>query len=133
MNKMKENRMSFTSDHLIDQIIDGRKTASVEWLEKQDEIDEWDSALKVGDVYTVCDSHRTPMCKIRIVAIELCCWNEIPERLWKGETNSNADEFRKDHIKYFNNPEDGFEFLAYYFELIEKIENPNQTLLDCVG
>lgn len=37
--------MSFTSDHLIDQIIEGRKTASVEWLDKQGELNEWDSDL----------------------------------------------------------------------------------------
>lgn len=116
---MKENRMSFPSDHLIDQIIEGRKTASVEWLEKQGELDEWDSALKVGAVYTVCDSNRIPRCKIRVVAMELCRWDKILERLWKGEFNSCADEFRKDHIEFFNGPEDDFEFLAYYFELTE--------------
>lgn len=33
--------MSFTSDHLIDQIIEGRKTT--EWLDKQGELEEWDS------------------------------------------------------------------------------------------
>ena len=32
---MTENRMSFSSNKLIDQIIEGRKTASVEWLENQ--------------------------------------------------------------------------------------------------
>ena len=118
--------MSFSSDHLIDQIIEERKTASVEWLENQGELNEWDSALKVGDVYTVCDSRRIPKCRIRVVAIELCRWDSIPERLWKGETNSNANEFRNDHTEYFNDPEDAFEFIAYYFELIEKIEIPKQ-------
>ena len=68
---MKEYRMSFTSDHLIDQIIDGRKTASVEWLDKQGELNEWDRALKTGRVYTVCDSNRIPKCKIRVVEMEL--------------------------------------------------------------
>ena len=118
---MKEYRMSFTSDHLIDQVIDGRKTASVEWLDKQGELDEWDSALKTDRVYTVCDSNRIPKCKIRVVAMEQCRWDAIPERLWKGETNANADEFRADHCEYFDNPKDDFEFLAYYFELIEMI------------
>lgn len=26
-------------------------------------------------------------------------------------------EFKKDHIEYFENPSDDFEFVAYYFEL----------------
>ena len=120
--------MSFTKDHLIDQIIAGRKTARVEWLEKQGELDEWDSALKVGDIYTVCDSRRISRCKIQVVTMELCRWDNIPERLWKGEMNLNANEFRKDHIEYFNDPDEDFEFLAYYFELTEKIENPMQKL-----
>ncbi len=29
-----------------------------------------------------------------------------------------ADEFRADHIEYFDNPEDDFEFIAYYFNLV---------------
>ncbi len=118
---MKEYCMSFTSDHLIDQIIDGRKTASVEWLDKQGELNEWDSTLKTGRVYTVCDSNKNPKCKIRVVEMELCRWDAIPERLWKGETNANADEFRADHAEYFDDPKNDFEFLAYYFELMEKL------------
>ncbi len=118
---MNEYRMSFTSDHLIDQIIEGRKTASVEWLDQQGELNEWDSALKTGRVYAVCDSNRIPKCKIRVVAMELCRWDAIPERLWNGETNANADEFRADHGEYFDDPKDDFEFLAYYFELLEQL------------
>jgi uncharacterized protein YhfF len=56
-------------------------------------------------------------CTIRITAMELCRWGAIPERLWRGETNTSADEFRADHIDYFENPVDDFEFVAYYFEL----------------
>ncbi|MFH1373109.1 MAG: hypothetical protein ABII79_04875 [bacterium] len=54
---------------------------------------------------------------IRIVAMELCRWDSIPERLWRGETNVSADGFRADHIDYFDNPDNDFEFVAYYFEL----------------
>lgn len=116
---MTEKRMSFTSDHLIDQIIEGRKTASVEWLDQQDELDEWDSELRVGDVYTVCDSQRQPRCRIRVTSLRLCQWDSIPEWLWRGETNTNADEFREDHVDYFNDPEDEFEFVGYEFELVD--------------
>ncbi len=117
-----ENRMSFTFDRLIDQIIDGRKTASAERVEDQGELDEWDSALRVGDTYTVCDSKRIPRCKIRVTSIRLCRWDSIPEWLWKGETEESADEFREDHIELFDTPEDDFEFIGYEFELIEVLD-----------
>lgn len=112
------HRISFSSDHLIDQIIEGRKTASAEWIQKQGELDEWDSALEVGSIYTVCDSQRVPRCTIRITSIRLCRWDSIPEWLWKGETNETPEEFRADHVEYFDHPEDHFEFIGFEFELV---------------
>ncbi len=119
---MKTTRkMSFQYDHLIDQIIEGRKTASVEWMQRQGEIDEWDSALEVGSIYTVCDSQRTPRCTIRVTSIRLCQWDDIPEWLWKGETNNTPEEFKSDHLEYFNHPDHDFEFVGYEFELVNII------------
>ena len=97
--------------------MEGRKTASAEWMQKQGELDEWDSALEVGSVYTVCDSQRIPRCTIRITSIRLCRWDRIPEWLWKGETNDNPEEFRVDHVQYFDDPQDDFEFIGFEFEL----------------
>jgi len=114
-------RMSFSFDRLIDQIIEGRKTASAEWMQRQGELDEWDSALEVGAVYTVCDSQRTARCTIRVTSIRLCRWGGIPEWLWRGETNSTPDEFRADHVEYFENPGNDFEFVGYEFELVDVI------------
>ena len=51
--------------------------------------------------------------------MELCRWSHIPERLWRGETNNDADEFRDDHIDYFENPDDDYEFITYYFVNID--------------
>ena len=113
----RPNRITFSSDHLIEQIIEGRKTASAEWMQKQGELDEWDSALEVGSVYTVCDSQRTPRCTIRVTSIRLCQWHSIPEWLWRGETNDNPEEFRTDHLEYFDNPGPDFEFVGFEFEL----------------
>ncbi|MEO0794791.1 MAG: ASCH domain-containing protein [Verrucomicrobiota bacterium] len=121
MKTPTDKRMSFTMDRLIDQIIDGRKTASADWLHDQGELDEWDSALVVGDFYTVCDSKRIPRCVIRITMMALCRWTDIPEWLWRGETNDCPQEFRDDHIEYFNDPTDDFEFVGYEFELVEVI------------
>jgi uncharacterized protein YhfF len=80
-------RIQFVSYHLIEQIIEQRKTASVIHLENvtRDE-DEYNHALMVGEFYDVYDSKLVTRCTIRITAIELCQWNNIPERLWRGET-----------------------------------------------
>ena len=37
-----------------------------------------------------------------------------------NQTNTDADEFRADHVEYFDDPSDDFEFVAYYFELAHK-------------
>jgi uncharacterized protein YhfF len=113
-------RIQFVSDHLIEQINEKNKTASVARLDNlgRDE-DEYNHALIVGEFYDVYDSKLIRRCTIRITSIELCRWDDIPERLWRGEANENADEFREDHKEYFDYPPDGFEFAAYYFQLIK--------------
>ena len=116
---MMEHRMTFTFDRLIDQIIEGRKTATVERIEEQGYLDEWDTGLGIGYVYTVHDSERAPRCRIKVVRLELCRWDAIPEWLWRGEANQNADEFRDDHVDYFGNPGPGFEFVGVEFQLVE--------------
>jgi len=115
--------MQFVSDSLVQQIVEGRKTASVVEVGEVDlKEDEYDDALVVGEYYDVYDSKLANRVTIRIVAMELCRWDAIPERLWRGETNENADGFREDHLDYFGNPDDDFEFVAYYFERVESAE-----------
>ncbi len=102
----------------MEQIIKGEKTASVVSLEEVDlDEDEYNHSLVVGHSYEVYDSQLKPRCAIRVTAMELCRWDNIPERLWRGETNTDADEFKADHVDYFDDPSDDFEFVAYYFEL----------------
>jgi uncharacterized protein YhfF len=114
-------RIQFVSDRLVEQIINGEKTASVVNLEEVDvDEDEYNHALVVGHYYEVYDTQLKPRCTIRVTAMELCRWDNIPERLWRGETNTDAAEFRTDHIDYFNKPSDDFKFIAYYFELVHK-------------
>lgn len=106
------------SDALVEQVIEGRKTASVVALDEVDvKEDEYNDALVVGQFYDVYDGALVKRATIRIVAMELCRWNAIPERLWRGETNVSADEFRADHVDYFDDPSNDFEFVAYYFEV----------------
>ena len=112
-------RIEFVSDRLVEQIIEGRKTASVVLLEEVDvDEDEYNHSLVVGHYYEVYDSQRISRCVIRINGMELCRWDDIPDRLWMGETNKDADEFKTDHIDYFEDPRDDFEFIAYYFHLV---------------
>ena len=119
MNRPRR-RMQFVSDALVQQIVEGLKTASVAALDEIDvKEDEYNDALVVGEYYDVYDSKLVKRATIRIVAMELCRWDAIPERLWRGETNENADGFRKDHVDYFGNPDEDFEFAAYYFERVE--------------
>ncbi len=120
MKKTKNKCIQFVSDTLVQQIIEGRKTASVVTLGEVDVADgDYDDPLVVGEYYDVYDNSLVVRATIRIVGMELCRWEEIPERLWRGETNTSADEFRHDHLDYFENPSPDFEFVAYYFQRTE--------------
>lgn len=121
MVESKNLRIQFVSDNLVQQIIEGRKTASVAEIEEIDIAeDEYNDALVVGKYFDVYDSALIKRATIRIVGMELCRWDNIPERLWRGEANVDADEFREDHREYFNNPACDFEFVAYYFTLVSQ-------------
>jgi uncharacterized protein YhfF len=121
MTTKQNRRIQFVSDTLVEQIVEGKKTASVVRLGEVDISDgDYDDPLVVGEYYDVYDSTLTPRATIRIVEMELCRWDAIPERLWRGETNTSADEFRDDHVDYFGNVGPDFEFVAFYFHLAEQ-------------
>lgn len=120
MTNRKNKHIQFVSDALVQQIASGRKNASVARLGEVDKAGgDYDDPLTVGEYYDVYDSSLVVRATIRIVGMELCRWDDIPERLWRGETNTSADQFRRDHLDYFENPGPGFEFVAYYFERCE--------------
>jgi uncharacterized protein YhfF len=113
----RRRRIQFVADALVQEIVEGKKTASVVELGDVDVADgDYDDPLVVGELYDVYDSALTVRATIRIIAMELCRWDAIPERLWRGEGNVDAEEFKADHVDYFENPSDSFEFVAYYFE-----------------
>lgn len=116
----RKRRIQFDFDRLIDQIIEGRKTASVVRLGEVDISDgDYDDPLVVGEYYDVYDSNLKPRAIIRITGMELCRWDNIPDRLWRGETNENAEEFRKDHLYFFKDIRPDLEFVAFYFTLVK--------------
>ena len=117
MTDSKNKRIQFVSDTLVQQVASGQKTASVMRLGEVDKAeDEYNDPLVVGDYYDVYDSSLVVRTTIRVTGMELCRWDHIPERLWRGETNASAEEFKRDHVDYFGNPGPRFEFVAYYFE-----------------
>jgi len=117
----RRRRMTFVSDRLVQEILDHRKTASVATLDEVDvREDDYNDALVTGQEYDVYDDAKVHRATIRITGMELCRWESIPERLWRGETNESADEFREDHLEYFGPAaRPGFEFVAYYFHTVD--------------
>ena len=128
MPERRRRRIQFVSDGLVQEIVDGIKTASVVGLGEADIADgDYDDPLVVGEFYDVYDSALTVQARIRVVAMELCRWDAIPERLWRGEGNVDAEAFKTDHVEFFGNPNDDdkgiaddFEFIAYYFENVKQ-------------
>ena len=122
----RRRRIQFVSDALVQEIVEDKKTASVVDLGDVDVADgDYDDPLVVGEYYDVYDSNLEVKATIRIVAMELCRWDAIPERLWRGEGNVDAEEFKADHVDYFGSFSDSvpfvaddFEFVAYYFERV---------------
>ena len=99
----------------------GRKTASVARLEEVDaQLDDYNGPAIVGQFHDVFYLDHTSKCRIRITGMELCRWDAIPETLWRGEVCTNVEHFQKGHAEYFDDPEDDYEFVAYYFELISR-------------
>ena len=123
-----KHRMQWSDSRLIEQIIDGHKTATVRRLAESEGIDEYNTALHVGEVYQVYDANRQPRVAIRLTAVELATWGNLPEELWRrdpavsGEVSEAA--FRADHDGYFGYPSGGFEFLALYFDPFPSADLP---------
>ena len=120
-----ENRIRWSENRLVEQIIDGSKTATAWLIESGLGVDQYNTPLHVGLVYTIYDAATRPRCRVRITGIELARWGSIPERLWRADPaitgEIGLEPFRQDHINYFGQPDDDFEFLAIYFELVETV------------
>ena len=120
MKSRTNRKIQIDFDSLVGQIVEGRKTASVVRLGEVDIAEgAHDDPLVVGEYYDVYNSHLERRATIRITAMELCRWDNIPERLWRGETNNNAEEFRQDHLYFFDTVTPDLEFVAFYFELVK--------------
>ena len=118
-----ENRIRCSNSTLVEQIIEGRKTATAWPIESGLGVDEYNTPLHVGLVYTVYDTDTQPRCRVKMTAVELARWGDIPERLWREDPALSGEislaAFIGDHFEYFGRPDDDFEFLAIFFECVE--------------
>lgn len=114
-------------DSLVLQIEQGEKTATVckadEYEDSDGDYD--DGGWKEGELIEVYDLKKNLRCLIEITEVYRVIWSNIPEKLWRGEGNSNEEEFKDDHVSCW--PEydidDHFEMMATHFKLIEKYKN----------
>jgi len=117
---MTDHRMQWNDATLIDQIVAGAKTATVRPIAWSEGLDDYNTPLHCGMTYTVYDRDHNPRCRIRVTGIELCAWGAIPEALWRRDPAASGavslEAFKADHWDYFDKPDDGFEFLALYFD-----------------
>lgn len=115
--------MQWFQSALIDQIIDGSKTATVRFVEWSEGLDANNTALHVGATYDVVDRDGATRCRVRLTGIELVRWDAIPERLWQRDPAVSGavsrEAFRADHLDYFHQPSDDFEFLGVYFDRVD--------------
>ena len=128
MNRRK--RLTFwhankDDDRLVRSVISGKKTATATPAsEYYDSYGEYgDGGLEVDDVVEVYDPKQVLRCLIKITDVHLIKFGAIPERVWKGETFSSAEEFRECHRRC--NPDVEFhgdyEYMITHFELVEVI------------
>ena len=126
MNRRK--RLTFWSaneddDSLVRTVISGRKTATaavaIEYNLPYGEYG--DGGYEVGDIVDVYAPKQRLRCLIEIVDVHPIKFGDVPEKVWRGETFSSADEFRECHVRCMPDYElhDEFEFMIVHFRLIE--------------
>jgi uncharacterized protein YhfF len=116
-------RLTFPYDRLLDQVLDGRKTASVlRPGERNYGTDPRDAEVRVGGEYDACDTRGDVRCRIRVTDMRELRWGEpIPEALWRAEACASEEEFRRDHLEWFARPSPEYTFRAFWFERIAAV------------
>jgi uncharacterized protein YhfF len=129
MNRLKRTQFwgeDENDDRLILQIVAGEKTATAcpaaVYFEPDGEYE--DGGFEVGDLVEAYDLKCRHRCTIRITEYYTTPFGIIPEKLWKGECNTSAEEFQKDHIYCWPeyNVTDEFLIAINHFELVEVID-----------
>jgi len=108
-------------DHLVLEVMAGRKTATVSPEEENalpsGEFDDGD--MRVGEEVEVYDLRGKLRCRIRVTEVYPLTFGEIPEKLWRGEGCSSAEEFREEHRRAWPDKrlDDAFRLVATHFRL----------------
>ncbi|THB79363.1 MAG: ASCH domain-containing protein [Desulfobulbaceae bacterium] len=86
-------------DRLILQVLAGEKTATagptVDYDTPYGPYD--DGGYEAGDLVEVCDLKKRLRCIINITECYHTSIGQIPEKLWRGEGNRSAAEFKENH------------------------------------
>lgn len=112
-------------DFLIQQIIKGKKTATAcpDHLYRVPDGDFDDGGYEVGDIVDVYDLKERLRCVIRITEVYETKFGEIPNKLWRGECNRDANDFQNEHLACWSEFDmtNEFPIVANHFELLEVI------------
>lgn len=86
-------------DDLLLQALSGQKTATADlardWQVPIGEYD--DGGYVAGDLVEVYDLRRQLRCHIRITEVYETTFGDIPEKLWRAEVCTSAEDFRRGH------------------------------------
>ena len=104
MNRLKRTQFwgeDENDDRLIGQILTGQKTATASpansYFESNGDYD--DGGYEVDELVEVYDLVGKLRCIIRITEVYQTPFAIIPEKLYKQECNSSAEEFQQEHIE----------------------------------
>ena len=118
-------------DHLVREILDGLKTATVckadEYHLPEGDYD--DGGWEVGELVEVFDLRGNLRCRIRITEVYRVRFGDVPEKLWRGEACRDVEHFRAAHRHCWPDYDltDDFEMMATHFELVEVIDGGGGT------
>jgi uncharacterized protein YhfF len=127
-NANRNKRMQFwgedeNDDSLIQEIINGQKTATATSAARYYEAEEYDSGgWEVGDIVDVYDLKKRLRCVIRITEVYPVLFGDIPDKLWKGEACKSQEHFQDIHRECWSQYQldDDFKLIATHFELINE-------------
>ncbi len=112
-------------DHLLLQALDGTKTATADlardWRIPIGEYD--DGGYVAGDIVEVYDLRGRLRGHIRVTEVYETTFGCIPEKLWRGEVCTSAEDFRRGHRACWSAETltDDTRIIGCHFELV-KIE-----------
>ena len=124
-------------DHLVDQLLEGSKTASAglarDWHVPDGEYD--DGGYLMGDLVEVYDRLGRLRAHIRITEVYETTFGCIPEKLWRGEVCASAEDFRREHRKCWADETltDDTRIMAFHFGLIGGANNEPVTKIGALS